>query len=193
MSSALQSWGRICIQTSFAAFGHSPEDLMAEEEPFLLMELLDGDLLRCLYEHERDPDVARLRFSRVDRLDVLLQIARAMRNLHENWVVHGDLKLGNILLSEFEVSGNVRHFLAKVADFGRAKKIKSEPESFKPNGCTTEYASPEELRSRLDGNDISSDPRKLDVYSFGVAAYEVLTGHKAFKDWTRKRRDAKSV
>jgi len=70
----------------------------------------------------------------VNRLDVLLQIASAMKNLHDSEVVHNagiSIKLGNILLSEFEVSGNVLHFLAKVADFGSAKRIGP---SFQPNG-----------------------------------------------------------
>lgn len=167
-------------------FSRSP---VAEEQPFLLMELLDGDLLRCVYENARATNVAR-RFSRVDRLDLLLQIASAMRILHDNDVVHGDLKLANILLSEFEVSGYVRHFLAKVADFGSAKSIQriagdvSEVQSdlsfFIPNGGTTEYASPEVLQWRIDHVVRFSNPRKLDVYSFGVVAYEILTEHRAF-------------
>jgi len=120
----------------------------------------------------------------VDRLDVLLQIATAMRILLDNEVVHGDLKLGNILVSEFEVSGNVRHFHAKVADFGSAKF--TEP-SFTPKFGTSLYAAPEVLQSRLgnragllDNRAGLPNPKKLGVYSFGVVAYEVLTGHWAF-------------
>lgn len=149
-------------------------------EKFLLMELLDGDLQRCMYESERTKlNSTRLSFSWVDRLDVLLQIATAMQILHDKEVVHGDLKLGNILVSEFEVSGNARHFHAKVSDFGQAKIIPNGG-TFLPNGGTTTYAAPEVLRSRPDNRAGLPNPKKLDVYSFGVVAYEVLTGHWAY-------------
>ncbi|KAG0598649.1 hypothetical protein M758_12G090900 [Ceratodon purpureus] len=117
-------------------------------------------------------------FSRGDSLDILLQIAGAIEYMHTNGFIHGDLKPQNILMRVIEISGNVRQFLTKVADFGDARFILNDDDDFKPTAFgTTSYAAPELLKSRRNWASTFRFPSKMDVYSFGCVAYEVLTGY----------------
>lgn len=78
------------------------------------MEYMDGDLLgnirRCLNRYP----VA---------VDILLQIAKGVRYLHENDVAHRDLKCGNTLVSQSPIYNKVStsaykdYFHIKVTDF----------------------------------------------------------------------------
>ena len=91
---------------------------------------------------------------------VALQIARALRAAHDSGVVHGNLDLHNVLITE---SGNI-----KVKDFGIAKTSPHMTES----GSTSDrgyYLSPEQAAEE------ETSP-KSDLYSMGVILYEMLTG-----------------
>lgn len=50
-------------------------------------------------------------------VDTCKDIARGMKYLHDNGIVHGDLKCDNLLLQSCQV--NAKSFIAKVADFGK--------------------------------------------------------------------------
>lgn len=152
-----------------------------EKQLSLLMELLDRDLDLLIEDRVRERGRSESPFSRLDSLDILLQIARAMAHMHElaEPVIHGDLKPKNILVSECEVLGDVRQFLVKVADFGSARILKLNSSSvFNPGGGTTMYAAPELLEKKLfpERNVEIEFPKKIDVYSFGIIAFQVLTG-----------------
>ena len=94
----------------------------------------------------------------------LPQIAGALDFVHEQDVVHRDVKPGNIL---FDDQGNV--FLA---DFGIAKALGSEDTGLTQTGAspgTPGYMAPE----------IGTDPKvgpEYDQYSLGVVVYQALTG-----------------
>lgn len=161
----------------------------ADGECHLLMEVLQTTLFA--YAVERARKKIKPLFSRSNTFDVLLQIASAMEHLHLNELVHGDLKPENILLDSFEILGNERHFLTKVTDFGEAQFI-VPGRAFSPiGGGTTKYAAPELLMfrdyqsslGRTNSNGIEIEltaPKKVDVYSFGGVAHEVLTGYPVY-------------
>ena len=158
----------------------------------LLMELLDRDLFALIEDRVRLEGYNKPPFPRQDSLDILLQIAKAMEYMHnlDEPVIHGDLKPKNILISHCEILGDVSQYFVKVADFGSAKiMLKSNSSStFNPEGGTTQYAAPEVLKARSEKTSIKDDdPKKIDVYSFGIIAFQVLTGLEPYKKFERLR------
>mmetsp|Transcript_7096 Transcript_7096/g.20027 ORF Transcript_7096/g.20027 Transcript_7096/m.20027 type:complete len:259 (-) Transcript_7096:211-987(-) len=68
---------------------------------------------------------------------LMLQLLEAMAYLHDHWVVHRDLKLSNLLLSNNGV--------LKLCDFGLARSFRPYDASYTPNVVTLWYRSPELL------------------------------------------------
>ncbi|MBL8246020.1 MAG: serine/threonine protein kinase [Rhodanobacteraceae bacterium] len=125
--------------------------------PYLAMEFVDGERL--------DTWVARTRPGLRPLVQVLASIARALQAAHQRLVVHRDLKPANILIDSYGAP--------KLLDFGIAKLLDdTTPGVDTATGeqlLTPRYAAPEQIR----GEAIST---ATDVYSFGVMAYELLTG-----------------
>lgn len=94
-------------------------------------------------------------------LQKLLGVAKALHSLHEQGLLHCDLKPSNLLLCGDKL---------KLADFGFAKQ-ESESNAI---GLTYAYAAPELLKG-------SPHSRATDIYSFGLTIYELLTGNYALK------------
>jgi eukaryotic-like serine/threonine-protein kinase len=131
---------------------------------YIVMEFLDGAPLSAL-----------LRAGRLDRpvgLDILLQLADALRAAHDRGVIHRDLKPENVFLVQ---RGHQRNFV-KLVDFGIAKLADRQSVSRTAAGViigTPEYMAPEQCENgKID--------RRTDVYALGVMAYEVATGRLPF-------------
>jgi eukaryotic-like serine/threonine-protein kinase len=125
--------------------------------PYLAMEYVDGERL--------DEWVARTRPGLRQLIRVLMTIARALQAAHQRLVVHRDLKPANILIDSYGAP--------KLLDFGIAKLLDDTSGAVETATgeqlLTPRYAAPEQIR----GQAIST---ATDVYSFGVMAYELLTG-----------------
>jgi len=147
----------------------------------LFMEYMQSDLFTVIIDRIRR-DSSKPPFSHQDSIDILLQIAKAMAHIHSENLVHGDLKSQNILISEFWISEDVKHYLVKVADFGSAQSVTSNSGStdFQPGPSTTNYAAPEVLKRRVDKSVLICHPKFIDVYSFAIVAFEVLTGEEPY-------------
>jgi serine/threonine-protein kinase len=138
-------------------------DVTLEGHPYLVLELVNG-LTLDEYCRVRQPSTA-------ERLQLFLQIARAVAHAHGCSIVHRDLKPANIMISD---GGMVR-----LLDFGVGKLLGGElppdMELSRLNGqpLTPAYASPEQLLGAAVG--FASD-----VYSLGVILYELLTGERPY-------------
>jgi len=137
-----------------------PEIVEAEDnEGFirrcLLMEYIDGHNLR---KHIRDRDLTW-----EQSVDLCLDICIGLDYLHQNNVVHRDVKPENFLISRD--GGQV-----KIADFGLSKRQRHWIFGDRHEaGGTRKYMSPEQLQNKpLDA--------RSDIFSFGITMYELFTG-----------------
>ena len=92
---------------------------------------------------------------------ILVGIARGMMILHQHHIIHRDLKPGNILLDN--------DYHPYITDFGLSKLYETGRSMIQSQQCgTSMYMAPEIIQgNRYNG--------KVDVYSFGILMYEVVT------------------
>ncbi len=132
-----------------------------EGVPFLVQELLDGEDLRQIIQAGRRLPLATW-------VDVLIQVARGLDHAHRSGVLHRDVKPANVRLLP---DGTV-----KLMDFGIAKLLGADT-GLTGTGTTlgtVGYLAPEQLRSEpVD--------ERVDVFAFGVLAYELLGGRRPFR------------
>jgi serine/threonine protein kinase len=99
---------------------------------------------------------------------VLAQIVSGLQFLHDNGIIHRDLKPQNILIAK---RGN--EYIPKITDFGISKKLDVNKSSVFNNSLvgagTLAYSSPEQLGDK-------EIRKNADLWSFGVIAFQVLTG-----------------
>lgn len=109
------------------------------------------------------------KFTEVDAVRILVEILSAVKYMHSQNIVHRDLKPENLLyIDKSDESPLV------VADFGIAKRLKSDEELiYKPAGSLG-YVAPEVLTQ--DGHG-----KPCDIWSIGVITYTLLCGYSAFR------------
>jgi len=128
----------------------------ADGLPYIVMEYIDGSPI-TEYCETHSLDIR-------ERLELFLQVCSAVEYSHRHFVVHRDLKPGNILVDQ---SGT-----AKLLDFGICKILHSDPgETVGMLLLTPDYASPEQILG--DAITVASD-----TYSLAAVLYELLTGAK---------------
>ncbi len=135
--------------------------------PYIIMEYVEG---KPLLEYVTDQQLSLSK-----RLELFMDLCSAVAYAHQNFIMHRDLKPGNILVTN--------HGIVKVIDFGIAKILEDDAadEDLTIMGyipLTPAYASPEQLKGQP--LTVSSD-----IYSLGVILYELVTGNKPFPGSTR--------
>src|ERR1700674_2176238 len=138
------------------------------ENYFYAMEFVEGETLESLIQRSGSLEVKMA-------LEISAQVAAGLAAVHEQKLVHRDIKPTNIMVSLKE--GN--RVTAKIIDLGLAKAVNeqgSQPAISGPGSFagTPEFASPEQFAGV--GVDIRSD-----LYSLGVVLWEMVTGHAAFR------------
>jgi serine/threonine-protein kinase len=96
---------------------------------------------------------------------ILIDMAVGLEHVHESGFMHLDFKPENVLVTR---NGSVR-----LIDFDLAQPIPEKPKKFSKNPGTPGYMAPEQLQQ------LPIDPR-VDIFAYGVAAYEVVTNQKPF-------------
>ena len=140
------------------AIVHLKESFVTEEgDQCIVMEYMpDGDLQNQMALRNFEP------FTEDATRYVVRQILTALAFLHKNHIIHGDIKLENVVL-QAKIGGCV----AKLADFGISEPISSTQESNRIVG-TQGYIAPEILK--CEGYGTASD-----IWSLGCLIYAMLT------------------
>lgn len=143
--------------------------------PYLVMEFVQGDDIAT--------HAGKQGMSIRERVQLFVKVCDAVQYLHQNFVVHRDLKPGNILIDE---NGTPR-----LLDFGVAKilELPSLQDTLPPTlmrMMTPSYASPEQFRGETTG--VPSD-----IYGLGAILYELLCGGPAFRLETTSMAEAERV
>jgi serine/threonine protein kinase/TolB-like protein/Tfp pilus assembly protein PilF len=132
--------------------------------PYFVMELVRGMPITDYCDRNNVPTR--------QRLELFVQVCRAVQHAHQKGIIHRDLKPTNILVTMHDAVP-----VPKVIDFGIAKatdqRLTDKTVYTKLNQFigTPAYMSPEQ--AEMSGLDIDT---RSDVYSLGVLLYELLTG-----------------
>ena len=134
--------------------------------PYFTMPFIEGESLRARLSREGELPVN-------EAVRILRHVAAALSYAHKHGVVHRDIKPDNVMLSDE---------FALVTDFGVAKALSASAEPSPSGGLTSlglalgtpAYMAPEQAVA-----DPSVDHR-ADIYSWGIMAYEMLTGWPPF-------------
>jgi hypothetical protein len=102
------------------------------------------------------------------RRDIMHQMIRVVQNLHGKHIVHGDMKLDNMLL---DTQGNVR-----LCDFAEGRSM-SEPEGVWEGMTTWHYESPNRRRRGEQlGRDTLPPIIEDDLFGLGLSIWQLFTG-----------------
>jgi serine/threonine protein kinase/WD40 repeat protein len=136
--------------------------------PYFVMELVGGIKITEYCD--------RHRLTMGQRLNLFIQVCRAIQHAHQKGIIHRDIKPSNVLVATQDGTP-----VPKVIDFGIAKATEGRLTdqtlftAFEQFIGTPAYMSPEQ--AQLGGLDVDT---RSDIYSLGVLLYELLTGRTPF-------------
>ncbi|MHC4993163.1 MAG: serine/threonine-protein kinase, partial [Planctomycetota bacterium] len=143
--------------------------------PYFVMELVKGVPLSQYCDTNR--------LSTRERIELFLNVCRAVQHAHQKGIIHRDLKPSNVLVTLHDTRP-----VPKIIDFGIAKATnrhlteKTLFTEFRQLIGTPEYMSPDQ--ADISGLDVDT---RTDIYSLGVILYELLTGTTPFDSETLRR------
>ncbi len=131
-----------------------------EEEPYFVMEYIEGDTLTSIISKNKTISLS-------DILFIGAQVSNGLHAAHQKGLVHRDIKPGNIMITP---DGKV-----KVTDFGIVSLQNEESDITKTGSVlgTASYISPEQAQ----GKPVSIES---DLYSLGTVLYELIAGKTPF-------------
>lgn len=130
-----------------------------ENAHYIVMEYVDGVTLKEYIKNN-----TKLEWK--EAVNIAVQICSAIDHAHRKRIVHRDIKPHNILMT--------KDGIAKVTDFGIARAVSSSTITMVGSTIgSVHYFSPEQARGGFTDE-------KSDLYSIGIALYEMVTGRVPF-------------
>ncbi|MGI9243891.1 MAG: protein kinase domain-containing protein [Verrucomicrobiales bacterium] len=136
--------------------------------PYFVMELVKGAPITDFCDEQG--------LNTEERLDLFMDVCRAVQHAHQKGIIHRDLKPSNVMVTLHDDKAVV-----KVIDFGVAKATQGDLTDktlftrLDQFIGTPAYMSPEQAQA--SGLDIDT---RSDIYTLGVLLYELLTGQTPF-------------
>ena len=126
--------------------------------PYIVMEYIHGKTLNVLMDTGG--------FSTDEKIDIIIQIANVLKEVHKRGIIHRDIKPANIMITDDNV--------LKLMDFGIARLKDSDLTMTCELLGSPAYMAPE----AFDG--AKSKDARSDIFSLGVVAYELFLGVRPF-------------
>ena len=125
---------------------------------YYIMEYVKGE---SLYDIIYGFDFKKINTNR--KINIIKQTLNAFSYMHSKNIIHRDVTIGNIMISE--------EGIVKILDFGISKDKSDDLNKTKAgsNFGTPYYKSPEQIKGKTD--------LRSDIYSIGICFYELMTGH----------------
>lgn len=144
---------------------------VVDEQVMLVMEYMEaGDLWHAIRNTKKYVEI--ISWYKRGR-HIATQIARGLHYLHWHKIIHFDLKSPNVLLND--------DCNAKLSDVGFAKLLSNSHVSNHAAGFTFAWAAPEVLLGK-------ACTEKVDIYSYGVILWELVTGEQPRRGFLRHAR-----
>ncbi len=142
---------------NIVGFEHYFEDT---ENVYILLEMCHNQSLNELLKRRKT-------LTELEVQCFCMQLIKALKYLHSHRIIHRDLKLGNLFLTD--------KMELKVGDFGLATKLEFEGERKRTVCGTPNYIAPE----ILDGK--TGHSYEVDIWSLGVIIYTLIIGKPPFE------------
>lgn len=158
----IESFSKVKNPAVLSLIGFSLLDFKKQHLPTIITNYMPkGSLDRMILN--------KYNFTSSQKYIILLGIAEGMKYLHSISIAHRDLKPANILIDD--------NFYPYICDFGESRFFNSKTQTDLMETFTGSllYMAPEILSEDLYTN-------KVDVYSFAISAYQIITGKYVIYD-----------
>ena len=139
------------------AFEHNFED---SENVYILLEICKNQTLNELLRRRKT-------LTEIEVQCYIIQLVKGLQYLHSHKIIHRDLKLGNLFLTD--------KMELKIGDFGLATKLDYDGEKKKTVCGTPNYIAPEVI----DGGEGHS--YEVDIWAIGIIIYTLIIGKPPFE------------
>ncbi len=140
------------------AFEHNFED---NENVYILLEVCKNQTLNELYKRRKT-------LTEIEVQCYIIQLVKGLQYLHSHKIIHRDLKLGNLFLTD--------KMQLKIGDFGLATKLDYDGEKKKTICGTPNYIAPEVIDGGAGGHSY-----EVDIWAIGIIIYILIVGKPPFE------------